>query len=81
MAERELEEGVLLVSAERHADRDAIHVSVYEAMEGVGAVGAGIILADIARNFEQALELDLKELVEAFEREMGRPTAIPVAPS
>lgn len=81
MSDKELGEGVLLLEVERHPDMDAIHVKVYEAMEGLNEVAAGIILADIARNLEQALDLDLAALVETFQHEMGEPTGIPVQPS
>lgn len=76
-----LKEGVQLVSAERHIDRDAIVVKVYEGADALDEVAAGIILADIARNLEICLGLELEGVVEAFEREMERPTDIPVQPS
>ena len=70
---------LLTVSGDHQTGK--VIVAIHEGMEPMGAVQAGILLADIARNIEKAWSWDLEEMVVAFEREMGRPTDIPVEAS
>lgn len=77
----EFKDAVSLISVHEHKDMNTTVVTIHEATEALGEIGAGILIADIARNLEQAFGWDLKEIMVTFQREMEQPTDIPVQPS